>query len=316
MIPLRSAFHLLILTLAPFAFGVLAPAEAKNVLRWASQGDALTSDPHAVNESPTIAANRQVYESLINRAPDQAKEPCLALSWRLTEDPKIWEFKLREGVTFHEGQPFTADDVVFSFERALSPTSDYKGSLENVTTVKAIDDHTVQIITSGPAPLLPDQLTDIFIISRASESQTPGKAHHMAAATAHDSLTNANNTTSSIDRPPPQPIGSGGKTPFDQSKAGSRSHARPDFLNSLSQIRPWSAELVEQRLGHHPHLTGELFKMMAGVNIVHVPHFATLAGILPVALPPFGRRRSGRPSCSEPISSAALPMEDLAAATW
>ena len=167
MISLRSPLHLLILALAPFAFGVLTPAEAKNVLRWASQGDALTSDPHAVNESPTIAANRQVYELLINRVPDQAKEPCLALSWRLMEDPNVWEFKLREGVTFHEGQPFTADDVVFSFERALSPTSDYKASLENVTTVKAIDDHTAQIITSGPAPLLPDQLTDIFIISRA-----------------------------------------------------------------------------------------------------------------------------------------------------
>jgi peptide/nickel transport system substrate-binding protein len=166
MISLRSALRLLILPLVFFAFGLLAPAEAKNVLRWASQGDALSSDPHAVNETPTITANRQVYESLINRAPDQTKEPCLAVSWRLTQDPTIWEFKLREGVTFHEGQPFTADDVVFSFERALSPTSGYKDSLANVTAVKAIDPHTVQIVTSGPAPLLPDQLTDIFIMSR------------------------------------------------------------------------------------------------------------------------------------------------------
>jgi peptide/nickel transport system substrate-binding protein len=149
-----------------FAFGLLAPAEAKNVLRWASQGDALSFDPHAVNETPTITANRQVYESLVNRAPDQAKEPCLAVSWRLTQDPTIWEFKLREGVTFHDGQPFTADDVVFSFKRALSPTSGYKDTLVNVTAVQAIDAHTVQIVTSGPAPLLPDQLTDIFIMSR------------------------------------------------------------------------------------------------------------------------------------------------------
>jgi peptide/nickel transport system substrate-binding protein len=171
MISLRSALRLLILPLVFFAFALLAPAEAKNVLRWASQGDALSFDPHAVNETPTVTANRQVYESLIIRAPDQAKEPCLAVSWRLTEDPKTWELTLREGVTFHEGQPFTADDVVFSFERALSPTSNFKDNLGNVATVKAVDDYTVQIITSGPVPLLPDQLTDIFIMSRAWAEQ-------------------------------------------------------------------------------------------------------------------------------------------------
>jgi peptide/nickel transport system substrate-binding protein len=49
------------IALASFAFGLLAPAEAKNVLRWASQGDALSFDPHAVNETPTVTANRQVY---------------------------------------------------------------------------------------------------------------------------------------------------------------------------------------------------------------------------------------------------------------
>ncbi len=85
------------------------------------------------SKSPTIAANRQIYESLIPRPPDQAKEPSHALSWRLTDDPKIWEFRLRESVRFYKGIRSRPRTVVFSFERALSPTSDYNGSLENVT---------------------------------------------------------------------------------------------------------------------------------------------------------------------------------------
>ncbi len=126
----------------------------------------MTMDPHAQNEGMTLAAGKQIHESLVLRSQTMALEPGLAISWGLTDDPTVWEFKLRQGVTFHDGRPFTADDVVFSFERALMPTSDMKDIIGTVREVAAIDDHTVLIKTSGPNPILPQQVTDIYIMSR------------------------------------------------------------------------------------------------------------------------------------------------------
>lgn len=139
-------------------------ADAKT-LRWASQGDALTLDPHAQNEGPTSTMNAQIYDALILRDKDLKKIPGLATSWSAVE-PNVWEFKLREGVTFHEGQPFTADDVVFSLNRALSETSDFKNYINSVSEVRKVDDLTVQIVTDGPNPILPDQITSIRIMDQ------------------------------------------------------------------------------------------------------------------------------------------------------
>jgi len=147
------------------AMGPLQPAEAKNTLRWASQGDALTFDPHAQNEGPTNTANSQVYEPLVQRNARMEKEPGLAVSWRLV-DPKTWEFKLRRGVKFHDGAAFTAEDVVFSLQRAKAPTSDFKGYITSVAEVRAVDDLTVHISTTGPNPILPDQLTGVLIMDK------------------------------------------------------------------------------------------------------------------------------------------------------
>ncbi|WGF86445.1 ABC transporter substrate-binding protein [Marinivivus vitaminiproducens] len=143
-----------------------AMAQSKTSLRWASQGDALTYDPHGQNESPTNGANGQVYEPLIGRAPDLTKEPALAVSWELVE-PTVWEFKLREGVKFHEGQDFTADDVVYSLKRAQAPTSDFKDYVNTIADVVAVDPHTVRVITTAPTPILPDQITNLFIMSKS-----------------------------------------------------------------------------------------------------------------------------------------------------
>ena len=148
--------------LASLAFGT---AEAKS-LRWASQGDALTLDPHSQNEGPTSAMAQHLYDPLIQRGPDLVKRPALALSWKAVQ-ADTWEFKLRPGVKFSDGSPFTADDVVFSFERALSPSSDFKTYLTSVKSVKAVDPQTVHIVTNGPNPILPDQLTNIFMMSKA-----------------------------------------------------------------------------------------------------------------------------------------------------
>ena len=140
-------------------------AAAENVLRWASQGDPLTYDPHSANESPTIGASTQVYEALVNRNWKLEKEPSLAVSWEIV-NPTTWEFKLRKGVTFHDGTPFTAEDVAFTVKRANGETSEFRNYIKSVVETKILDDYTIQLITSGPNPILADQLTFVFIMSK------------------------------------------------------------------------------------------------------------------------------------------------------
>lgn len=144
---------------------VVLPVQAENVLRWASQGDALTFDPHAQNEGPTNTANLQVYEPLIRRDANLTKVPGLAVSWT-TVEPTVWEFKLREGVTFHDGAEFNAEDVVFSFQRAQAETSDFRDYITSVSEIRMVDDFTVQLVTDGPNPILPDQITTIGIMDK------------------------------------------------------------------------------------------------------------------------------------------------------
>ena len=134
-------------------------------LRWASQGDILTMDPHAQNEGLTIAASSYVYEPLVQYDKDFNLVPALAVSWE-QPDPNVWRFKLREGVKFHDGTPFNADDVVFSVKRAMAPTSHFKAYVNGIADVKQIDDNTVEIHTAGPNPVLLRQLTNVFIMNR------------------------------------------------------------------------------------------------------------------------------------------------------
>ena len=91
--------------------------EAKT-LKWAFQGDAQSLDPQSLNETFTLGLLGNIYEGLVRRGPDLAIEPALATSWKIVE-PKRWRFTLRKGVTFHNGNAFTADDVVFTYQRTL-----------------------------------------------------------------------------------------------------------------------------------------------------------------------------------------------------
>ncbi|MEQ8964212.1 MAG: ABC transporter substrate-binding protein [Azospirillaceae bacterium] len=152
---------------AVLALGALAgaPGAEAQTVRWASAGDALTLDPHAQNEAPTLAMQRQMYDALVNRDVSVAKVPGLAVSWEPV-DETTWAFELRRGVTFHNGNAFAADDVVFSIERAMSETSDVKSYLSSVVSVEAVDDHTVHVTTDGPNPILPEWLTGILILDR------------------------------------------------------------------------------------------------------------------------------------------------------
>ncbi len=139
-------------------------ADAKT-LRWARVGDSLTLDPHAQNEGPTHAMSHQIYEPLIIRDMTGALTPTLATSWAPSDaDPNVWVFRLREGVTFQDGAAFTADDVVFSLRRAMAPTSAMKELLSSVKDVVKVDDHTVNIVTDGPNPILPANLTNLFVM--------------------------------------------------------------------------------------------------------------------------------------------------------
>lgn len=147
------------------ALAVAAPAAAENVLRWASSTEALTFDPHSANNFPTIAANLQVYEPLVDFNSSSEIEPALAVAWHLI-DPTTWQFDLRQGVRFHDGTPFTSDDVVFSVKRGTSDTSDFKTAVSPITAVEAVNEHTVRITTAAPNPILPEQLNSIPIMSQ------------------------------------------------------------------------------------------------------------------------------------------------------
>ena len=146
------------------AQGVVSSAAQAETLRWARAGDSLTLDPHSQNEGPTHTLAHQIYEPLLQRDMAGQVIPALATEWAPTDDPTVWRFKLREGVSFHNGAEFNADDVVFSLERAMMPTSAMKELLSSVASVSKVDDFTVDITTNGPNPLMPSNLTNLFIM--------------------------------------------------------------------------------------------------------------------------------------------------------
>ena len=109
-----------------FALG-LAGGACAATLRIASGNDPQSFDPHSLALLYQSRVITQVYESLVNRDRGFALEPSLALSWQAV-DPRTWRFKLRPNVRFHDGSPFTADDAVFSIERALAKTRSARSS--------------------------------------------------------------------------------------------------------------------------------------------------------------------------------------------
>lgn len=148
------------------AAGVLGNAAEAKSLKWARSGDALTLDPHAQNEGPTHNLLHLIYEPLMLRDIDGKLRPTLATSWKVTSDPTVWEFKLRPGVKFHNGNAFDADDAVFSLTRALQPTAGMRGLLSSVESVTKVDPLTIHIKTKGPNPLMPAYLTNLFMMDK------------------------------------------------------------------------------------------------------------------------------------------------------
>jgi hypothetical protein len=157
------------------AFSPIGTAEAKT-FRWANDGDSNSMDPYARQETFLLLFDQSFYEPLLRWDREMKLEAGLATEWKQT-DPTTWRFKLRQGVKFHDGTPFTADDVVFSFDRATHPGSNLASPLATVKEVKKIDDLTVDFITNGPDPILPNNLPTIAIMSK-----TWCEAHNTARA--------------------------------------------------------------------------------------------------------------------------------------
>lgn len=178
------------------SWGLTAPGAAEaETLRWARAGDSLTLDPHAQNEGPTHTLSHQIYEPLLHRDMEGKIVPALATEWAPTEDPSVWRFTLREGVTFHGGEAFTADDVVFSIERAMKPTSGMKELLNSIAEVRKVDDLTVDFVTDGPNPLLPNNLTNLFIMDEGWTTENDAAdPQDFAAGGENYAVRNANGT--------------------------------------------------------------------------------------------------------------------------
>jgi len=137
---------------------------AAETFRWAGTTDPQTMDPHAVNAAPVLSFLNNIYEGLVRRGPDMSVEPSLATGWEALPDGAGWRFTLRQGVTFHDGSAFNADDVIFSYERAASEASDVRSWFAPVTEVVRVDDYTVDFLTSAPNPLFPGSIANFMIL--------------------------------------------------------------------------------------------------------------------------------------------------------
>ena len=134
-------------------------------LRVANQGDAQSMDPHSLNESLQLTFTNNIYEPLVARDKQLALTPGLATKWTQTK-PTVWRFELRRNVNFQDGTPFTADDVVFSINRAAGPGSDMQSYTSSFKEARKIDAYTVEIETTTPFPILPDSLTNLYMMSK------------------------------------------------------------------------------------------------------------------------------------------------------
>ncbi len=140
-------------------------AQAKT-FRYAYRVDPASLDPHALAETFTLSWLGQVYEPLVGRGKNLELVPALAVKWE-QPDPKIWRMFLRPNVKFHNGEPFTADDVVFSIGRMKAEGSDMGYTFSTVTAVRKIDDLTVDLVMDKPNPILPMQTTSSYIMSKS-----------------------------------------------------------------------------------------------------------------------------------------------------
>ena len=141
-------------------------------------------DPQLNNHAGDRSLALHFWDSIINSRDGGKLEPALASSWRALDD-RTWEFKLRNDIKWQDGKPFTADDIVFSFQRARSvpgTVASYAGALRTVESATAKDAQTVIVKTNTPNPMLPLDIASIYVVSRhageraATEDYNAGRA--------------------------------------------------------------------------------------------------------------------------------------------
>lgn len=152
-----------------FAASILAPASVRAAtLRIALAAEVTTLDPHFLNIAPNVAFSSQLFDALVNVDADGKLVPGLATSWRAV-DPTTWELKLREGVRFHDGSPFTAADVLFSLARPATLTNSpgpFTSYTKQIVGSEVVDANTLRLKTAKPYGPLPLDLSTIFIVSK------------------------------------------------------------------------------------------------------------------------------------------------------
>ena len=173
---------------------LLVPAAEARHFRWSSQGDAQSMDPHGQTEVFTDSIIALSYEYLVTRGKDYALVPQLAASWT-NPSPDKWIFTLRKGVRFHDGTPFTAEDVVFSMKRARESNTVYRVFGAQVGIPRALDDHTVEFTLATPNPAMLDTLAVLFVMSKAwAEKHGVARARDPAIREETYATRNANGT--------------------------------------------------------------------------------------------------------------------------
>ena len=154
-----------LLTAALLACGTAATAQNLSI----AFADPISSaDPQLNNHAGDRSLALHFWDSIINSRDGGKLEPALASSWRALDD-KTWEFKLRSDIKWQDGTPFTADDIVFSFQRARNvpgSVASYTGALRTVESTTTNDQHTVIVKTNTPNPMLPLDISSIYIVSK------------------------------------------------------------------------------------------------------------------------------------------------------
>ena len=165
---MHIARHLLGAAVATLALSA-ATARAQDI-SIALQTDATSMDPHVAPTFTTSALHQHVFDTLIAVDPRLATGPDLATSWRAVNET-TWEFELRQGVTFSDGTPFTAEDVAFSIARVQSVrhgAGTYAPYARPISAVTVLGPHRVRLETATPYPQLPLDVSRLRIVSAAA----------------------------------------------------------------------------------------------------------------------------------------------------
>ena len=186
-VPLIAAF----VAVGTMLGATMSPAAT---FRWANDGDANSMDPYTRSETFLLTFTQNIYDPLVRRNRELKIEPALAERWE-QPDTRTWRFHLRKGVKFQDGKPFTADDVVFSYQRASGPGSQINAYFQALKEVKKIDDFTVDFITKDPDPIFLEEITQWVIMSKAwCEEHNALQPADLTKATENFATRNANGT--------------------------------------------------------------------------------------------------------------------------